>query len=94
MKKLVLLLPALLTGCAAFGGGADYHYSHTDKDGASCEIVVGSTRSLQGVGVEITENCQLKAVADQATANEILAKALADLVSKLPQLPAASNTTP
>lgn len=85
MRVFSLALAGLLSGCAALGGGADYRYVHVDRNGASCEVVVGSARSLRGAGITITKDCELKAKAEQATANEIMAKAMADLIKRLPR---------
>jgi len=86
MKKVLLILP-FLGGCAAMGGGADYKYTHIDKNGASCEIIVGSTRSLSGVSITIDDKCQLTADAESATANRKMLEVMGKALDKIPALP-------
>jgi len=88
MKSLfIMLVVTLLSGCAALGGGADYTYQHIDKNGASCSVSVGSTRSLQGAGIVITKDCELRAEAQELRANEALAKAVLELTRKVQPVP-------
>jgi len=87
IRILVLSFAGLLTGCAALGGGADYRYSHIDENGASCEIVVGSTRSLAGVAITIDDRCQLTADAQKADANLQLLRVLGKALDKVPSVP-------
>jgi hypothetical protein len=87
MKLIALAMVAPLSGCAAMGGGADYTYQHIDKNGASCSVTVGSTRSLRGAGITITKDCELKAKAEALEANEALARAVLELTKKVQAVP-------
>jgi hypothetical protein len=88
MKKFILLglIPIIFTGCGTLGGGADYTYNHVDKDGASCSIEVGSMRSLQGVGVTISNDCTLTANAEAAKSNGDMVKVLGAAIGKIPSI--------
>jgi len=85
-KHLILSSFLFITGCSGLIG-ADYTYTHIDKNGASCSITVGSARNLQGIGVVIGKDCTLKATAESVSANEATAKAMLELVRKIPSIP-------